>query len=95
MSAMFPPPIAANAAIGWFQVFGFKQGGDLFFAQVRAAQMQALNRYVPYNVLLMTFNVAALVFSLDGTADTNFLLGWGFVMAGLALLWTLVWESTT
>lgn len=94
MSAMFPPPIAANAAIGWFQVFGFKQGGDLFFAQVRAAQMQALNRYVPYNVLLMTFNVAALVFSLDGTADTNFLLGWGFVMAGLALLWTLRFANT-
>ncbi len=89
MSVMFRPPIAVTTAIGWRQVFGFGQGEDPFFARVRAAQLQALNRYVPFNVTLMTINVAALVWSLRDIAQFDFLLRWGAVMGGLALLWTL------
>ncbi len=89
MSAMFRPPIAVTTAIGWPQVFGFRQGDDAFFAGVRAAQLAALNRYVPFNVTLMVLNVAALVLSLQGADQSGFLLRWGAVMGGLALLWTL------
>ena len=89
MSAMFRPPIAVTMAIGWRQVFGFGQGRDPFFAQVRAAQLQALNRYVPFNVTLMSVNIAALVWWLRDIAQFDFLLRWGAVMGGLALLWIL------
>ena len=89
MSVMFKPPTIASTAIGWRQVFGFDQGNDPFFARARAAQLQALNRYVPFNTALMALNVAALLATLDGIADPGFLAGWGLVMAGLALLWTL------
>lgn len=89
MSVMFRPPVAAPARVDWWQVFGFRQGHDAFFARARGAQLQALNRYVPFNVGLMILNVGALVFSLDGMADADFLVGWGLVMAGLAILWSL------
>ncbi len=89
MSAMFRPPIAISTAIGWPQVFGFGQGRDPFFARVRAAQLAALNRYVPFNVTLMTINIAALVWSLRSIAPFEFLAGWGAIMGGLALLWTI------
>ena len=89
MSAMFRPPIAITTAIGWRQVFGFGQGDDLFFARVRAAQLAALNRYVPFNVALITINIAALVWALRAIAQFDFLVGWGVVMGGLALLWLL------
>ncbi len=89
MSAMFKPPIPAVAAIGWRQVFGFDQADDGFFAQARAAQLQALNRYVPFNAALMIVNIAALLLTLGARAADGFMLGWGAVMAGLVLLWTL------
>ena len=89
MSVMFKPPNMATTPLGWRQVFGFAQGHDLFYAHARAAQLQALNRYVPFNTALMAINVAALLMTLDGVADPAFLIGWGLVMAGLALLWTL------
>ena len=89
MSAMFRPPIAITTAIGWAQVFGFSQGDDAFFARVRAAQVLAINRYVPFNVTLMTINVAALIYTLRAIAAFDFLAGWGAIMGGLALLWTL------
>ena len=77
MSAMFRPPIAITSAIGWRQVFGFGHGDDPFFALVRAAQLAALNRYVPFNVALMTINIAALVWSLRDLAQPGFLFIWG------------------
>ena len=89
MSVMFRPPITVPTAVGRWQVFGFQHGGDVFFARARATQLQALNRYVPFNVGLMTLNVAALLLSLDGIADANFMFGWGLLMAGPAVLWTL------
>ena len=89
MSAMFKPPVAASATIGWVQVFGFRQADDAFFARARAAQLQALNRYVPFNTLLMIVNITALLLTLGGRAIDGFMLGWGLVMAGLAALWTL------
>jgi PAS domain S-box-containing protein len=89
MSAMFRPPIAETTAIGWRQVFGFGHGDDAFFARVRAAQLAALNRYVPFNVTLMTINIAALVYTLRDIAEFDFLMRWGAVMGGLALLWIL------
>jgi diguanylate cyclase (GGDEF)-like protein/PAS domain S-box-containing protein len=89
MSAMFKPPIAAASAIGWPQVFGFRQADDGFFAQMRAAQLHALNRYVPFNTALMVVNIAALLLTLGPRAIDGFMLGWGAVMAGLVLLWTL------
>ena len=93
MSAMFKPPIAVAATIGWPQVFGFRQADDAFFATVRAAQLQSLNRYVPFNTLLMVVNIAALVLTLGPRAVDGFMIGWGIVMAGLALLWTLRFAS--
>ena len=89
MSAMFRPPIAITSAIGWRQVFGFGHGDDPFFAGVRAAQLAALNRYVPFNVALMTINIAALVWSLRDLAQPGFLVIWGGIIGGLILLWTL------
>ena len=89
MSAMFRPPIAITSAIGWRQVFGFGRGDDPFFAGVRAAQLAALNRYVPFNVALMTINIAALVWSLRDLAQPGFLVIWGGIIGGLILLWTL------
>ncbi|GGE01318.1 GGDEF domain-containing protein [Polymorphobacter glacialis] len=86
---MFRPPIAISSAIGWSQVFGFRQGKDPFFARVRAEQLATINRYVPFNVTLMMINVLALLWSLRGIAASEFLLGWGAVMGALALLWTL------
>ena len=93
MSAMFKPPIAVAATIGWPQVFGFRQADDAFFATVRAAQLHSLNRYVPFNTLLMVINLAALVLTLGSRAVDGFMIGWGIVMAGLALLWTLRFAS--
>ncbi len=87
MSVMFRPPAVPSLAITWRQVFGFGQGSDPFFAQVRAAQLQALNRFVPFNVTLMVVNIAALLWSLRRVADEGFLGSWGAVMGGLALLW--------
>ena len=94
MSVMFRPPDTAPAPVSWWQVFGFRHGDDAFFARARAAQLQALNRYVPFNVGLMTLNIAALLFSLGGIAEADFLLSWGLVMAGLAVLWTVRFVDT-
>ena len=88
MTMMFKPPVATGVAIGWRQVLGFNHGTDPFFARTRAVQLQALNRYVPFNTALMATNVVALVLTLDGVADMGFLLCWALVMAGLALVWT-------
>ena len=89
MSVLFKPPIAVASAIGWWQVFGFRQVDEAFFARARAVQLQALNRYVPFNTLLMLVNIAALLTTLGACAINGFMLGWGGVMAGLALLWAL------
>ncbi len=89
MSAMFPPPIAATQTVSWPQVFGFRQGRDTFFARVRAAQLQTMNRYVPCNVALMTLNVAGMIWALRDVAGFGFVLSWGGMMAALALVWTL------
>ncbi len=89
MSAMFRPPIALTTVIGWRQVFGLGQSNDAFFARVRAEQLHALNRYVPFNVALMTVNVAALVWTLRAVTDFDFVVGWGAVMGAVGLLWML------
>jgi hypothetical protein len=62
MSIMFRPPTVSSRPIGWVQVFGFRQGGEAFFARVRAAQLASLNRFLPFNVALMTVNVVALLY---------------------------------
>ncbi len=89
MSMMFRPPIAVSPAIGWRQVLGFGQGHDPFFARVRAAQLRALNRFVPFSFALVTIYLAALLYTLRDIADFDFLARWGVVMGGLALLWSL------
>jgi diguanylate cyclase (GGDEF)-like protein/PAS domain S-box-containing protein len=88
MSMMFRPPTVSTRPISWDQVFGFRQGGEAFFARVRAAQLASLNRFVPFNVALMTVNVVALLYTLRAIADFGFLMRWGAVMGGLALLWS-------
>ncbi len=93
MTAMFRPPIAVTSAIGWPQVFGFRHDGDPFYARVRAAQMAALNRYVPFNVAVMSLNIAALVWTLRDSSDVAFVLAWGAVMGAIAVLWTLRWRA--
>ncbi len=92
---MIRPPIAVNNAIGWPQVFGFDQGSDPFFARARAAQLQALNRYVPFNVSLMTTNIAALVWTLRDLAEFDFVMLWGAIMGALAVLWTIRFSSVS
>ncbi|MBC7520331.1 MAG: EAL domain-containing protein, partial [Sandarakinorhabdus sp.] len=89
MSFMFRPPVAASTPIGWRQLLGFGQGDERFFARVRAEQLQALNRFVPFNITLLVVNIAALLFSLRGAASPTFLARWGLVMVGLTLLWTV------
>ena len=89
MSAMFRPPIVVTSALGWLQVFGFAQRADPFFARVRAAQLASLNRYVPFNVALMTINIAAMIWTLRDIAQFGFVMRWGMVMGALALLWTV------
>ena len=89
MSMMFKPPIAASPAIGWPQVLGIRQSDEAFFARVRAAQLHALNRFVPFNVALMTINIAAMVYTLRAIADFDFLAPWGAAMGGLAVLWSV------
>lgn len=88
MSILFRPP-TVSTAVGWRQVFGFGQGDDRFFARVRAAQLQALNRFVPFNTALMVINIAAMIWTLRGIARFDFLVGWGLAMAGLAVVWIL------
>ncbi len=89
MAAMFRPPIAVKTAIGWPQVFGRGQRGDPFFARVRGAQLAAINRYAPFNIVLMTLNIGALLVSY-GDFDP-FMICWSGVMATLALVWTVRW----
>lgn len=89
MSTMFQPPKPMITPIGWAQVCGFGQDDDAFFARVRAAQLTALYRFVPFNVTLMTVNVLVLLATLQAITDFAFLLRWGVVMGGLALLWSL------
>ncbi len=88
MSMMFRPPTVTTEPIGWAQVFGFRQDGDAFFGRVRSAQLASLNRFVPFNVALMSVNVLALLYTLRTIADFAFLTRWGLVMGGLALLWS-------
>ena len=88
MSIMFRPPTASIEPIGWAQVFGFRHGNDAFFARVRSAQLASLNRFVPFNVTLMLINVVVLLYTLRTLADFTFLMRWGAVMGGLALLWS-------
>ena len=76
MSVMFRPPVT-SAPLGWRQVLGFGQGRDAIYGRIRAAQLQALNRYVPFNVALLTTNVVALLYTLRGIAAPGFLIGWG------------------
>jgi diguanylate cyclase (GGDEF)-like protein/PAS domain S-box-containing protein len=86
---MFKPPMAVSPAVGWRQVLGFGQGRDPFFARVRAAQLHALNRFVPFNVALLVINLAALVYTLRDLASLDFLVCWGVTLCGLALLWSV------
>jgi diguanylate cyclase (GGDEF)-like protein len=85
---MFRPPVT-SAPLGWRQVLGFGQGRDAIYGRIRAAQLQALNRYVPFNVALLTVNVVALLYTLRGTAAPGFLIGWGGAIAALIALWML------
>lgn len=87
MSMMFRPPVAASQMVGWKQVFGFKQGEDPFFGRVRAAQMAAMNRYVPFNVTLMMVNVLMLAHVLGDHPRRDFLSVWATVLGGLSVLW--------
>ncbi|MFZ4690269.1 MAG: putative bifunctional diguanylate cyclase/phosphodiesterase, partial [Polymorphobacter sp.] len=89
MSVNFRPPVAESPAIGWAQVLGLRQDDAVLFGRVRAAQLQSLNRYVPFNVSLMVINITALVYTLRDLAGGDFLLRWGGMMAVLALLWSL------
>lgn len=89
MSILFRPATIDTIPVGWVQVFGFRQDGDAFFARVRAAQLATLYRFVPFNVTLMSINVLVLLWTLRAIADFAFLLRWGVVMGGLALLWSL------
>ena len=86
MSMMFRPPKMVITPISWAQVFGFGQNDNAFFARVRAAQLAALYRFVPFNVTLMSINVLVSLSTLRAIADFAFLLRWGVVMGGLALL---------
>ena len=86
MSIMFRPPIAAVRTIGWRQVFGFAQGSDPFWGQVRAAQLGILNRNVPFNIVVLGLNVLAVVLVLRDFDEASFLAGW---VAGLSLLFAL------
>jgi diguanylate cyclase (GGDEF)-like protein/PAS domain S-box-containing protein len=87
MSMMFRPPVAASQMIGWKQVFGFGQGEDPFFGRVRAEQMAAMNRYVPFNVTLMMVNVMMLANVLGDHPRRDFLAVWATVLGGLSVLW--------
>ncbi len=89
MSVMFRPPVAMAAPLLWRQVCGFAQGSDPFFARVRAAQLLAINRYVPFNVLAMMVNVSALLYGFRGLPEYPFMVRWSIVMGLLALAWTL------
>ncbi len=89
MSVSFKPPPSVADPIGWRQVFGFGHGNNAFFARARAVQLQALNRYVPFNTALMVVNVAALLLTMHDIVDDSFQIAWGSAMAGLALLWTV------
>lgn len=95
MTAMFRPPIAN--AIGWRQMLGFGQDSGStadprFWARVRATQLAALNRYVPFNVGLMALNLGALVWVLRDAAAHVLLVVWTAVMAGLAIIWVVRWR---
>ena len=92
MSAMFRPPIATAARIGWPQVFGFAQDDEGFFSAVRAAQLAALYRYVPFNVAMMAINFVPLFYALRRIDDRGYVLAWGLAMAALAGLWLLRWR---
>ncbi len=91
MTAMFRPPSAVAGTIGWPQVFGIGQDKGPFFAGVRAAQLAAVNRYVPFNVALLAVNIIVLVASLRDVAPDSLRAGWGGLMLLLAVLWTARW----
>ena len=98
MTAMFRPPIAIAAAIGWRQVLGFGQAGGgasdhRFWARVRGNQLAMLNRSVPFNVALMAANLVALVWMLRDVGDAGFIGAWSIVMASLAVLWIVRWRQ--
>jgi diguanylate cyclase (GGDEF)-like protein/PAS domain S-box-containing protein len=92
MTAMFRPPVAVQKHVGAAQLLGFGQGDDPFWAQVRGAQLAALNRYVPFNVALMAVNVLALVIVFDGVGRPRFMAGWLLAMALLAGVWLRRWH---
>jgi EAL domain-containing protein (putative c-di-GMP-specific phosphodiesterase class I) len=66
MSMMINAPTIATAGLGWRQVFGFGQGRDPFFARARAAQLQSINRYVPFNTLLISLDVVERAMKSNG-----------------------------
>jgi diguanylate cyclase (GGDEF)-like protein/PAS domain S-box-containing protein len=90
---MFKPPVPDSQRLGWKQVFGFGQRagpfqfGGGFFAKVRAAQIAALNRYVPMNVGLMLLNVFMLVNMLGQHPRADFMLAWAMVVSALGVIW--------
>jgi diguanylate cyclase (GGDEF)-like protein len=89
MSVMFKPPIAQVTALDWRQIFGFSQGDDPFFGRVRAFQLQSINRYVPFNASALMINVAALLYAFRGLPEFDYVLRWGAVMTGLAVIWVI------
>ncbi len=87
MSVMFRPPSVISSEIGWVQTLGFRQGREAFFARVRAAQMAALNRYVPFNVGLFMLNVLILANVLGGHREAGFMAAWATLLGGLSAVW--------
>ncbi|KPF74485.1 hypothetical protein IP88_07930 [alpha proteobacterium AAP81b] len=72
--------------MGWRQVLGFGHGRDAFFGRVRAAQLSALNRNVPFNIGLVTLNLIGVVWLLRDVAGSGFIAGWTATVAALAAL---------
>ncbi len=86
MSVNFRPPVAAVPAIGWRQVLGFDQADEPFFARVRAAQLAAVNRNVPFNVGLITLNLFGVIWLLRDVVGAGFIAGWTATIAALVTL---------
>ncbi|WP_416908328.1 MAG: putative bifunctional diguanylate cyclase/phosphodiesterase [Polymorphobacter sp.] len=61
---------------------------------MRAAQLAALNRYVPFNVALMMVNVLMLANVLGDHPRRDFLSVWATVLGGLSVLWIVRFRRT-
>ena len=87
MSLQFKPPLAAEAEMHWRELFSLGPEEDPFWRKVRAAQLDFLNRYLPFNLAVASGNAAVVLAAFADRVQPAVLLVWFLLQAGVIAVW--------